>query len=127
MNCAYYQQHGGSHPAPHNVNNTYFNEVSIDPVSADHKDMKILHKHILDFERKDDRVSTDYATIRNKKKEYANRRAEIKWSPSARVRSIRATLWAGREWAGPNKRLGLAGASHSPHLTPPQPEAGFAV
>ncbi|CAH2086645.1 unnamed protein product [Euphydryas editha] len=42
MNCAYYHQHGGPHPAPHNVNNNYFNEVSIDPVSADPKDMKIL-------------------------------------------------------------------------------------
>lgn len=28
MNCAYYQQHGGSHPAHHNVNNNYFNEVN---------------------------------------------------------------------------------------------------
>lgn len=29
MNCAYYQQHGAPHPAPHNVNNNYFNEVNI--------------------------------------------------------------------------------------------------
>ncbi|CAH2074251.1 unnamed protein product, partial [Iphiclides podalirius] len=27
MNCAYYQ-HGDTHPAPHNANNTYFNEGS---------------------------------------------------------------------------------------------------
>ncbi|OWR45218.1 hypothetical protein KGM_213023 [Danaus plexippus plexippus] len=41
MNCAYY--HGAAHPT-HNVNDTFvnYNEVSIDPVSADAKDMKIL-------------------------------------------------------------------------------------
>ncbi|KAJ0180418.1 hypothetical protein K1T71_003822 [Dendrolimus kikuchii] len=34
MNCAYYQQHGGSHPAHHNVTNNYYHEPFLSKLRA---------------------------------------------------------------------------------------------